>query len=191
MGLWPAGCIGVYISVKWRWNRTFLMWQHFSLHLELILLEGNDQTRYCPLSGIQWSFTLPVSPSVVTQTAPKPLYSRSWAHVGKRNHHVWGRALCVLPPLCLAWTSWSCSGVQRAESSILPALHKRIRDGTRGRGEAEKGLDWQTDRQASIDSQTTIINSTLLSSVWCVAQGQVENLSVAASSTNRFPLIFQ
>ena len=31
------------------------------------------------------------------------------------------------------------AGVQRAESSILPALHKHIRDGTRGRGEERKG----------------------------------------------------
>lgn len=112
---------------------------------------------------------------------------------GERNHRVWGRVLCLLTPLYRPWTPRSGSGVQRAESSILPALCEHIGDGTRGRGEAqaEKGLDWQTDRQGSIDSQTTIINSTLLSSVWCVAQGQVENLSVAASSANRFPLIFQ
>lgn len=111
-------------------------------------------------------------------------------NVGKRDHRVRGSVLCLLTPLYLPWTPWSCSGVQRAESSILPALHKHIRDGTRGRGEERKG-PILTDRQGSIDSQTTIINSTLLSSVWCVAQGQVENLSVAASSTNRFPLIFQ
>lgn len=150
MGLWPASCIGVYITVKWRWNRTFLIWQQFCLYFELILPWGNDQTRYFPLCGIQWALTLPVSPSAVTQTTPKPLHSRrSWAHVEKRDHHVWGRDLCLLTPPYLPWTPWSCSGVQRAESSILPALQKHIRDGTRGRGEERKGprlTDTQTDR---------------------------------------------
>lgn len=48
--------------------------------------------------------------SFCSNTVPKPLYSRrSWTHVGKRDHCVWGRVLCLLTPLNLPWPPWSWS----------------------------------------------------------------------------------
>lgn len=198
MGLWPANCIAVYTRAKWRWNWTFLICQHFSSSLNWFYLR--EMTRQDIVLHI-W-FTGPcLSSFVVMQTGQEFLYPEGdRADVQKS---VWGRFLlvyCTETPLKPTESFHSDRTVRSASLLWVPvltdprpsenALYKQIIDGTRGRGGVEETTD-QTDRQGSIDSQTTIINSTLLRSVWCVAQGQVENLSVAASSANRFPLIFQ